>query len=308
MRKEKRILALGFFDGVHSGHAALLSACRDLAAKTGALPGALTFTSHPKALTMGAAPGLINTLPDRVRLLKALGMEEVLALPFDRAMMEMPWEVFFQTLLTEHRAAGLVWGHDFRCGRGGEGDGENLSAACQRAGIPFAMVPVRKIGGVTVSSTHIRGLLEAGEVEEANVFLGHPHLLSGTVTPGRGLGRRLGRPTASLAWPGELAAPKRGVYACLADFGEGWRPAAVNVGVRPTAGGGPLTVEAWLPGVDRDLGGKRLTLTFFAFLRPERKFPDPDALAEEWKKDGAQVLDFFEKKEIFPLLLDKLMV
>ena len=113
--KEKTIYALGFFDGVHVGHQALLAACRELAAETGALAGAVTFTAHPETLVFGHSPALINTAADRKMLLQQHHMETVQQIPFDRAMMQMPWQEFFRMLREDYGAAGLVCGEDFRC-------------------------------------------------------------------------------------------------------------------------------------------------------------------------------------------------
>ncbi len=278
----KQVLALGFFDGVHLGHAALLSACRDLADRLGTAAGALTFDHHPKTLTDGAAPGLINTLPDRVRLLTALGMDQTLVLPFDRQLMELPWQDFFQQLLVEYGAAGLVWGHDFRFGRRGAGNGALLAEACREAGIPYISVPEQKYRGLTVSSTHIRHLLEAGRIEEANGFLGHPHLLTGqAVSDG---------PLCRLALPEELARLQPGTYACLAGFQGAWHPAVAVL----TPEGAALHFPKEAP----PAAGGLMTLAFF------RRLPE----GAEGEEIGRMALDFFEKMEIFPLLLDKIML
>ncbi len=282
MTQIKQVLALGFFDGVHLGHAALLSACRDLADRLGTAAGALTFDHHPKALTDGAAPGLINTLPDRVRLLKALGIDQTLVLPFDRQLMELPWQDFFRRLLEEYGAVGLVWGHDFRFGRRGAGNGALLAEACRASGIPYCAVPEQKFRGLTVSSTHIRALLEAGEIQEANGFLGHPHLLTGQAVPDG--------PIYRLALPAELARLQPGAYACLAGIRGLWHPAAAVLG--------PEGAELFFPKGGPPEAGGLMTLAFF------RRLPE----GAEWEEIGRFALDFFEKMEIFPLLLDKIML
>lgn len=291
---EKTIYALGFFDGVHIGHGALLKACRELADETGCKAAAITFSSHPDTLVQGVTPRLINTIEDRVRLLKESGMDEVAVLPFDKKMQSMHWQEFLDGLVESYGAIGLVCGHDFRFGNRGEGNAMLLASYCENHGMPWAIVPEQKLCGITVSSTHIRSLLEKGNFEEATRFLGHPHILSGTVISGRKLGRTLGIPTANLALPEDTVQLPFGVYACKAKVEGKTYLAVTNIGNRPTVGGHRVTVEPWLLDFDGNLYGKELTLFFYAFLRPERKFPDLDALKEEIGKNAAQTRKFFE--------------
>lgn len=292
--KEKTIYALGFFDGVHLGHAALLRECRRLADELSCKAAAVTFSSHPDTLVLGKTPGLINTIEDRVQLLKNAGMDDCVVLPFDKKMMACPWQEFLATLRESYGAAGLVCGHDFRFGNRGEGNAELLANYCRQFHMPYAVVAEQKLGDITVSSTHIRSLLEAGNVEEAGRFLGHPHILSGTVVSGRKLGRTLGIPTANLAIPEDVVNLPFGVYACKATV-EGQEYLAVtNIGNRPTVGGHRVTVEPWLLDFEADLYGKTLTLSFYRFLRPEKKFPDLNALKEEIQKNAQECRKFFE--------------
>ena len=292
--KEKTIYALGFFDGVHLGHAALLRKCRKLAEEQGCKAAAVTFSSHPDTLVLGKTPSLINTIEDRVRLLKAAGMDDVVVLPFDKKMQSMPWQEFLTLLRENCNAAGLVCGHDFRFGHRGQGDAALLADYCLENNMPYGIVPEQKLGEVTVSSTHIRTLLEDGAVEEANRFLGHPHILSGEVVSGRKLGRTLGIPTANLSLPEEVVKLPFGVYACKAEVAGQVYIAVTNIGNRPTVGGHRVTVEPWLLDFEGDLYGKTLTLHFYRFLRRETKFPTLEALKEEILKNAAETRNFFE--------------
>ncbi len=286
--KERKIYALGFFDGVHRGHQALLGACVRLAEETGSNPCALTFDTHPQSLVKGVAPMLINTPHDRRLLLEQFGMAGVSTLHFDEKTRNMPWQDFFRYLTEDLNAAGLVCGNDFRFGRMGEGNAELLQAACTEKGIPCVVVPEQTVDGIRVSSTHIRGLLESGDMEKAALFLGHPHILTGTVVSGRKLGRTMGIPTANLLIPQGLVTPKFGVYACKAVTEAGEFLAVTNIGTRPTVGGHRVTVEPWLLDFAGDLYGKELTLTFHAFLRPEQKFSSLEELQEEIRKNALQ--------------------
>lgn len=284
---KKCVYALGFFDGVHLGHGALLTACRELAQELGCEAGVITFSSHPDTLVQGRSPGLINTLEDRDRLLREkYRMDKVVTLPFDRQMMTTPWQDFIHRLLEEFCAAGLICGEDFRFGYKGEGNGEKLLEACREAGIPCIVVPQMKLGGVTVSSTHIRDLIQMGLMEHAVHFLGHPHILTGKVVPGHQLGRRMGFPTANMLLPDELVMPKFGVYACRCLVDGACYGAVTNVGTRPTVAGVGVTVESWILDYSGDLYGREITLEFIRFLRPEIKFPSLEDLQQAVRDDG----------------------
>ena len=293
--KMNTIFALGFFDGVHLGHQALLKVCRELAVQYGYKAGVVTFLGHPDEVVTGKKTELINTAQDRRRLLKSYGMEEVVELPFDQALMTMPWQDFYQMLRNKYHAVGLVCGEDFRFGYKGQGNAQLLKEVCAKDQIPCAVIPQQMLEGTVVSSTHIRSLLQQGMIEEAEVFLGHKHIFTGMVIKGQQLGRRLGTPTANLSLPKELLCLPFGVYICRAK-GEGIDCAAVtNIGIRPTVEGDHITVEPWLLDYEGDLYGKELTLEFYHYLRPERKFPSLTELREEILKNGEQTRKYFEK-------------
>ena len=291
----KTIYALGFFDGVHTGHAALLRYCRELAKENGCAAGAVTFAVHPDALVRGGAPGLINTAADRERLLRErFSMDTVVTLPFDQKMRAMPWKAFLQMLTTEYGAAGFVCGEDFRFGHKGEGNAARLQEACSEAGFLCAVVPDQILDGVRVSSTHIRSLMEKGDMQTAVRFLGHPHVLTGTVVPGKQLGRKLGIPTANLRLPEELAVPRLGVYACRVRIGDREYPAVTNIGTRPTVEGSYITVEPWILDYRGDLYGREITLEFYRFLRPEQKFSSLEELQSQIRRDAETTREFLK--------------
>lgn len=296
MRMERKtVYALGFFDGVHLGHQALLRACRELAQTHDCRSGVVTFTSHPDTLVAGKPPGLINTTEDRKQLLRFYGMDAVAELPFDKQLMTTHWSVFLEQLL-EAGAAGFVCGSDFRFGAGGNGTAKKLATFCESRQLPYVIVPQLELDGIRVSSTYIRTLIENGEMERAETFLGHPHILSGAVVPGRKLGHTIGIPTANITLPPEIVCPKRGVYACLAYTGGRTYKAVTNIGSRPTVGGHHTTVEPWLLDFDGDLYGKPLTLSFHKFLRPEQKFSSLENLRAEILKNAAQTRNLLENR------------
>lgn len=294
MQTEKIIYALGFFDGVHRGHGMLLAACRQFAGHLGCKAGAVTFDIHPESLVAGKSPALLNTTEDRKRLLESRGMDEILVLPFDAPLRSMPWQAFLEMLL-EKGAAGFVCGDDFRFGYRGQGTAEKLSAFCRERDLCWTVVPAQLLGQTRISSTYIRELIRAGEMERAVEFLGHPHILTGTVVRGKQLGRTIGIPTANLLLPEGVLCPRFGVYACRALVDGKTFPAVTNVGVRPTVSGEGITIEPWLLDFSGDLYGKTLTLEFHAFLRPERKFASLEKLQEEIQKNAAETRKIFEK-------------
>ena len=284
--KEKTIYALGFFDGVHLGHQALLRACKTKATEYGCRAGVLTFTHHPESLVLGKAPKLINSGEDRESLLRSYGMDTVISLPFDRQLMQTHWSEFLTHLL-DNGAVGFVCGEDFRFGAGGNGTAQKLAAFCESRVLPYAIIPEQTVDGIRVSSSHIRDLLESGELETAIRFLGHPHVLTAQVIPGRGLGHTMGIPTANLALPQGVLLPKPGVYACKAITDCREYPAVTNIGSRPTVGGHHVTVEPHLLDFEGDLYGKKLTLAFYSYLRPEQKFDSLEELKAQIEKDCA---------------------
>ena len=285
---QKTIYALGFFDGVHLGHQALLKKCRELADKYHMRAGVITFDAHPQALTLGASPALINAKVDRDALLRHFSMDAPLCLPFDEKLRAMPWAEFLAMLEKEYGACGFVCGDDFRFGYRGAGNAALLAEFCEAKAYPYAIVPEQTLEGVRISSTHIRQLLENGDMETAAKFLGHRHMLSGTVMQGRQIGRTIGVPTANISIPEGVVVPKLGVYAteCLVD-GVAHR-AVTNIGSRPTVEGHQVRAESWLLDFEGDLYGRHMTVLFHRFLRPERKFSSLEELKAQIQIDAAE--------------------
>ena len=290
MADHKRIFALGFFDGVHLGHQALLEACCALAQRENCETAAITFEKHPKSLFAGPVP-LISTVRDRQRLLERYGIRHVRTYPVTSEVMGMPWEAFLEELLAEG-AAGFVCGDDFHFGRKGEGNPQKLAEFCQARGLPCRVVSEQTLDGKRISSTRIRGKIEAGNMESATRLLGHPHTLTGTVVHGQHLGSKLGFPTANLLLPEGTVTPKFGVYACRAIIDGCRYPAVTNVGTRPTVAGVGITVEPWILDFSGDLYDREIMLEFYYFLRPEMKFPDLEALQQEIRRNAQQTRDY----------------
>ena len=290
---ERRVIALGFFDGVHIGHGALLKKTCERATELGAIPAAMSFDTHPDTLVFGTPTELLNTMDERKHLMQSLyGIEDVIFCHFDRAMMNMDWEAFVEDyLVRELHACHLVCGHDYHFGARGFGNAERLTEKCRALGLGCDVIGEVKLDGVTVSSTHLRALLKDGKMEEAVRFLGHGHIISGIVQHGDSRGHTLGLPTANLALDASLLVPAFGVYGGWADAGElGRFPAAVNLGVHPTVHELPHPVaEASLLGFEGDLYGRFLRLELLFQVRPERQFSSLQELTAQIARDQQTV-------------------
>ena len=296
MNKNRRVIALGFFDGVHNGHGALLRRVVDKARELDAVAAAFTFDRSPTAAITGQTVPLLSSVEDRGWLMRSrYGIQEVVVSNFD-GMMRMDWEDFVDRYLAEELGAvHVVAGHDFHFGYMGKGNPRRLQEKCAQLGIGCDIIPKVEVAGITVSSTYIRRLVELGQISRANRFLGHPHTLTGTVRHGRGIGSSQLFPTANLIIPPHVLVPSHGVYATRATLEDGSCYAAVtNVGTRPTVqNGSDITVEACLLDFQGDLYGKQLRLEFYEHLRQEVRFDSLDALRAQIQSDADATRTYF---------------
>ena len=280
-----RVIALGFFDGVHLGHASLLNMAKLRAKELGFSPAVMSFDLHPDSLVAGKEVTLINSIEDRLDILsRCYGIEDVILCHFDETMMRMPWDVFLEDYLVgQHGAKHLVCGYDFRFGDRGQGNAQRLQEKCRELGIGCDIMPEVDLDGVRVSSTHIRSLLEQGNMTDAMRFLSHPHCISGEVIHGQKLGRTIGIPTANLRIPEGTLVPAFGVYATKVYLPDGTEKLAVtNVGVRPTVGeSAEITVEPWILDYSGQLYGEKIRVDFYHRLRGEKKFSGLRELQQE---------------------------
>jgi riboflavin kinase/FMN adenylyltransferase len=276
-----RRVAVGEFDGVHLGHRAVI----------GDSDTVLTFDPHPRAVvTPDAAPKLLTPLPIKTDILAGLRVKEVVVIPFDGAFAAQTHQAFVDDILIGRLGATEVRvGENFRFGHQAQGDAAYLQSRTEFATTVAEMV---EVDGEIVSSTHIRGLIVAGDVDRAARFLGLPFHLRGIVQHGDKRGRTLGYPTANLVPDNKLIYPGNGIYACRAALeieGEWqWWPAAVNIGVRPTfVTGRGVLIEAYIVGYDGDCYGHELRLAFLRRIRGEKRFDSVDALVEQMGRDTA---------------------
>jgi riboflavin kinase/FMN adenylyltransferase len=273
-RSEGRSVAVGTFDGVHLGHREVIAGADTV----------LTFDPHPVSVVAPQhTPKLLTTPARKAELIASLGVREMVVIPFDAAFARRSAQEFVDDVLVAALGArSVAIGENFRFGHKAQGDPQLLRSDGR---FTTTVHPLLEVDGEIVSSSHIRGLVLAGELAEATRLLGAPFKLCGEVVHGDERGRELGFPTANLVPDEALACPGHGVYACLADG----RPAAVSVGVRPTftTGRGEL-IEAYLLDFDGDLYGQELGLEFLERLRGERRFDTAEALVEQMHRDVAR--------------------
>jgi riboflavin kinase / FMN adenylyltransferase len=269
-----RHVAIGTFDGVHLGHREVIRGADTV----------LTFEPHPlSVIHPEATPRLITTFAVKRDLIAGLGVDELVVIPFDKGFSSQSAEEFVQHVLIEKLGAEQVSvGENFRFGQRAKGTPDFLASHSE---FETRVVPLVEAAGETISSSHIRGLVAAGEVAQAAQFLGGPFLLEGEVVTGDKRGRELGMPTANLVPDERYVVPSHGVYAAWA---HGY-PAAVNVGVRPTfETGRGLLVEAHLIGFDGDIYGETLRIAFLERLRGEKRFDSVDELVEQMNRDAEE--------------------
>lgn len=299
MSTPKRVIALGFFDGVHKGHGALLRTVAQAADRLGAMPCAFTFDRSPTAAITGQTIPLLSSVEDRVWLMRRYyGIEEVIVAPFD-GMQKMDWQDFVSEYLQkELGCVHVVAGHDFHFGYMGKGNPQRLQEKCRELGMGCDIIQKVEQDGITISSTYIRTLIAQGEMERANQFLGHPHTLTNRVAHGKKIGTTtLGFPTVNLLIPQGVIVPAYGVYATRVWFDGQCRCAVTNVGVRPTVedNDGHVTVEGFILDFDGDLYGHEIRMEFYKYLRPEQKFTSMQALADEIRHNAQQTRDYFRQ-------------
>jgi riboflavin kinase/FMN adenylyltransferase len=298
MGDSRRAIALGFFDGVHIGHAALLNKAKERAAEIGAIPSVLSFDIHPDTLVFGREVPLINSAIAREDIIRRqFGIENVVFIHFNQRVMHMPWREFIQQIVDELGVAWIVVGHDFTFGDRGEGNAARLTEYCNENGIGCDVIPPVMKDGVVVSSTYIRKLIQDGDMERANEFLGHPHMLADTVHSGYHLGTKMGTPTINMYFPEGVLIPRRGVYAAKVVLEDGSSHISVtNVGVRPTVSdAGTVSVESYILDFSGNLYDRQARVEFYKFLRDERKFADYEELAAQIQADAARTREYFGK-------------
>jgi riboflavin kinase / FMN adenylyltransferase len=280
-------VTIGFFDGVHRGHQAVVRRTVEIASSRGLAPVVVTFDRHPReVLTPGAEPRLLTTLDRKASLIAELGVGALVVLAFTEDFSRWPSEDFVRRVLVEGlRAEHAVVGSNFTFGHKAEGNLSMLTDLGGTHGFSVEAVSVLKIDGRPVSSSSIREALSSGDLEWPTTALGRRFVLDGTVTTGAGRGRGLGFPTANLDVPPRMLLPGEGVYGGKAYLDQGSFTAAINVGTNPTFGGEPLHAEAFLLDFEGDLIGRPVALEFWERLRDETRFDSAEDLVRQIKDD-----------------------
>ncbi|MBI1732948.1 MAG: bifunctional riboflavin kinase/FAD synthetase [Gammaproteobacteria bacterium] len=283
-------VTIGNFDGVHLGHQRVMKQLVDHARSRAIAPLVVVFEPHPREFFAPLqAPTRLTTLREKVEALRRCGVQEVTCLRFNRALAGVGAQDFVQRFMVQELGARLVIvGNDFRFGRGRAGDVALLRELGRTHGYDVLEAETFEIEGRRVSSSWVRELLAAGEVEAANRLLGRPFSLTGRVILGAQIGRTLGFPTANIDMENR-APPLRGVFAVQVD---GLRPGLVNgvanLGTRPVFAGQRLLLEVFLFDWNEDIYGRRISVQFRRFLRPERNFDSVQALCVQMARDSDQ--------------------
>lgn len=279
-------MALGNFDGVHLAHQKMFQRTLQLARKVKGTAVAYTFDPHPvRILSQESAPPMLNTLPQRLELIKKTGMQAVIVEPFDLKFAHWTAEEWFKKILVENlHAFAVIAGYDFTFGTHRSGTVETLEKLAAQHGLNYRILEAQMRGETLISSTQIRQFLLRGDVERAADLLGRPYFIDGIVVRGAGRGAKLGFPTANLRLENELP-PLSGIYAGWAEVGGRRFKAVTNIGTNPTFGGKSMSVETYLLRFKKDIYGKKLRFHFVKRIREERTFASVEALVKQIRDD-----------------------
>ena len=292
------VLTIGNFDGVHAGHRQLLRRVLELGREHHLAPAVLTFDPHPtRIVAPERAPHLLTSVPERVALIRSLGVENVVVLPFTAEIARLSPEEFVERIVVGQLHARIVMvGDNFRFGHKQSGNVKTLSELGERFGFQTHVVDAVRRRGRVVSSSEIRKLIEVGNVAMACRLIESPYALSGEVVSGHGIGSKQTVPTLNLSTPAEVI-PANGVYITRTrdlETGDHWN-SITNVGTRPTFGGDSLSIETFLLSSFEGLTPGRISVEFWKRVREERKFDGPEALKQQIFRDVGRAQTFFRR-------------
>lgn len=288
------VLALGMFDGVHTGHAWLLRTAREWGLLEKLPVVVFTFMQHPlSVISPGDAPAMLSTVPERAARMAQLKADELAVLPFDREMMNMTPRKFVDWLMSRFNPRHVVVGFNYTFGEKGEGDARLLKKMGKILGFDVHIVSPVQVDGHVVSSSRVRSLLEMGNVEQVSKLLERPYAITGTVENGKKVGRNLGFPTANVSIPKHKALPAFGIYIARVKTKDGMFPAVVSLGKHPTLPEGGITLEAHLLNCSLDLYGQKICVKFLKRLREEIKFAGVQSLKAQIERDVQATRAYF---------------
>ncbi len=291
------VLALGCFDGVHLGHAAVISEARKIADRLGCECTVWAFREPPRNFYYPGSSPMLTQACEKERLISLLGADNYVGVQFDSDIAGMSPEDFFsEIIIKKMKALHVVCGFNYSFGKNAAGNTDLLSRLCHNNGIGFTATDKISVGGITVSSSLIRKMISDGDTEEAAKLLGHNFSITCEVTDGQHLARRLGFPTVNQIFPPELAVPRRGVYISEITFDGKTFYGITNTGIRPTVGTDTLCAETNIFGYSGDLYGKTIRTELVRFMRPERKFESVEQLSEQVHRDIEYALSYTGSK------------
>ena len=300
----KSAIALGFFDGVHPGHKAVIQTCVEDAKRLDIKSGVVTFKDHPRTLTRGRSPLLLTVIEQRLELIECLKVDFALVLSFTEELCLLsPREYVEQVLVGALGAKSISVGHNHHFGRHREGNARLLAQLGKELDFTVNVARMIKVDDCEVSSSKIREFIENGEMAKARHLLERPFSIRGVVAHGDGRGKTIGFPTANLDVYEYQMLPKRGVYAGIAILEKGERKGCViNVGLRPTfkSSISALVIEAHIFNHDRDIYGENLEIEFLDFIRDEKKFDGRESLVEQIEKDKQKAIQYLDKAGFQP--------
>ena len=290
-------VALGCFDGVHIGHSKIVSSTVAAAKEKSLTSVVWSFQTPPKNILSGTdTTGLLTPSNEKKRLMRGLGVDVMISVPFNKKIARLTPRDFFENILIKRLGAKHIFcGFNYRFGYMGSGDVTLLRSLCEEFGIALTVVDEVKIDGITVSSSAIRALLSEGMLDKAEKMLGRPFSVCGKVKDGQHLGRRLGFPTVNQEVPNGKTLLKNGVYLTRIKLGKAIKYGVTNIGMRPTVSGKEPICETHILDFDGDLYGKYLTVEFITFLRSEKKFDSLDELSLQVMNDIETAKKFLNK-------------
>ncbi len=294
--KEPVVLTMGSFDGVHLGHKALINQLKGIARKEGLKTAVLTFVPHPKLFfNKDGNFKLINTLEEKIKLLKDTGIDYLILEDFNRDFASQSPDEYLQKLMDQYHMKSLLMGYDHHFGKDQKGNFDYVNALGPQMGFTTHLVhPVIK-NGKTISSSLIRNLIKEGKIGEANDFLGYPFFINGKVVSGNRIGNKLGFPTANIDLnSSHKILPKQGVYIVKSPIDGKEYYGMMNLGIRPTIDGTKQIMEVHFFDFDKDIYGKNLQISFLKHLRSEKKFPSLKALTKQLGEDKAKSLEWIK--------------
>lgn len=295
--KRPTVITIGTFDGVHIGHRKIIEQLLRTSKKHNLESTVLTFFPHPRmVLQQNVDLKLINTIDERINILKSTGIDNLIVYPFTKEFSRMHAQEYIEQILVKKlNAKRVIIGYDHHFGRNRTADIHDLKEYGQQYGFEVEEIPEQDIDNVSVSSTKVRKALESGDLEKANTYLGAPFVLTGKVIKGKQLGKKLGYPTANLEIKENYKLiPKPGIYVVQATFDQKPRYGMMSIGTNPTVGGVHQTIETYFFDFDGDLYNREIQVQLLTRIRDEEKFENTEALIAEMKRDEAFSKNYIE--------------